>query len=80
MLNNVVIIPRGSESPEVQPRDSDIPRILLPLVNDSPNLLVSKTKLRDSNSYSYYYFYSENIPNHLLIFNKDLFPVRFYCL
>ena len=42
-------------------------RRLLLLVNDSPNLLVPKAKPRDTNIISYYYFYSENLINHLLM-------------
>ena len=63
----VVIIPKGSESPKAKPRDSNIPRVLLLLVNDPPNLFVPKAKPRDTNSISYYYFYSANVLNHLLI-------------
>ena len=66
-LTNVVIIPKGSESPEVKPRDSNIPRVLLLLVNDPPNLLVPKAKPKDTKIISYYYFYSESVPNHLLM-------------
>ena len=47
-------------------RDSNIPMVLILLVNDSPNLLVSNAKLRDINNISYY-FYSANVPNHLLM-------------
>ena len=64
---NVVIIFKGSESPEAKPRDSNIPRVLFLLVNDPPNLLVPKAKPRDTNNISYHYFYSANVPNHLLI-------------
>ena len=63
------MIPKGIESPEAKPRDSNIPRVLLLLVNDPPNLLVSKTKKRDPNNISYY-FYSANVPNHFLMFNN----------
>ena len=33
---------------EAKPRDTNIPRVLLPLVNDPPSLLVPKAKPRDS--------------------------------
>ena len=49
--------------------DNNVPRVLLLLVNDSPNLLVPKAKSRNTNNISYYYLYSENVPNHLLIYN-----------
>ena len=39
------------------------------LVNDPPSMLVPKTKQRDTNSIFYYYLYSVNVPNHLLIYN-----------
>ena len=32
---NVVIIPKGSECPEAKPRDSNYPRVLFLLVNDT---------------------------------------------
>ena len=64
--NNVVIIPKVYLVPEAKPRDTNIPRVLLLLVNDSPNLLVPKAKVRDTNN-NYYYFYSANVPNHLLM-------------
>ena len=57
--------------PEAKPRDTNIPRVLLLLVNDSPNLLVPKAMLRNTNNISYYYFYSANVPNHLLISYSD---------
>ena len=89
----VVIIPKGSESPEAKsrdsniprvlfllvndtrillvpeakPRDTNIPRVLLPSANDTWVLLVPKAKPRDTNSIYYYYFYSANIPYHLLM-------------
>ena len=64
---NVVIIPKVSLVPEAKPRDTNVPRVLLLLVNDSPILLVPKAKPRNTNNISYYYFYSENVPNHLLM-------------
>jgi len=77
-LTNVVIIPKGSESPEAKPRDSNIPRVLLLLVNDPPNLLVPKAKPRETNNIFYNYFYSANVPNHLLIcFNYFLMCAPF---
>ena len=48
--------------------DTNILRVLLLLVNDSPNLLMPKAKPRNTNNISYYYFYSANMPNHLLIY------------
>ena len=53
--------------PEAKPRDTNIPRVILLLVNDSPNLLVPKAKPRNTYNISYYYFYSANMPNHLLM-------------
>ena len=53
--------------PKAKPRDTNIPRVLLLLVNDSPNLLVPKAKPRNTNNISYYYLYSANMPNHLLM-------------
>ena len=53
--------------PAAQPRDTKLPRVLLLLVNDSPNLLVPKAKPRNANNICYYYFYSANVPNHLLM-------------
>ena len=44
--------------------------VLLLLVNDFPNSLVPKAKSRDTNSIFYYYLYSVNVPNHLLIYDK----------
>ena len=41
--------------------------IITTLVNDPPNLLVPKAKPKDTNSISYYYFKSTNVPNHLLM-------------
>ena len=67
MCFNVVIIPKVYLVPEAKLRDTDIPRVLLLLVNDSPSLLVPKAKRRDTNSIFYYYFYSVNEPNHLSI-------------
>ena len=52
--------------PEAKPRDTNLPRVLLLLVNDSPNLLVPKAKPRNTNNISYYYSYSANMPNHLI--------------
>ena len=60
-------MPKGSESPEVKPRDSNIPRKLLKLVNDPPNILVPKARMRDTNRNSYYYLYSALISYHLQI-------------
>ena len=37
------------------------------LVSNAPNLLVPKAKPRNTNNISYYYVYSANVPNHLLI-------------
>ena len=65
--NTVVIIPKVYLVPEAKPRDTNVPRVLLLLVNDSPNLLVLKAKLSDTNNISYYYFYIANVPNHLLM-------------
>ena len=56
--------------PYAKPRDTNMPRLLLLLANDPPNLLVPKAKLRDTNSISYY-LYSANVPNHLLMINND---------
>ena len=53
--------------PEAKPRDTNVPRVLLLLVNDSPNVLVPKAKPRNTNNISYYYYYSANVPNHLLM-------------
>ena len=66
MLSNVVIIPKVYLVPEAKPRDINIPRVLLLLVNNSPNLLIPKAKPRNTNNICYYYFYSANVPNHLL--------------
>ena len=55
--SNVVIILKGSDSPEAKSRDSNILRILFLLVNDHSNLLVSKAKLMDTNNIHYYHFY-----------------------
>ena len=63
----VVIIPKVYLVPEAKPRDTNIPRVLILLVNDTQIMLVPKVKTRDTNSISYYYFYSSNVPNHLLI-------------
>ena len=41
------------------------------LVSNAPNLLVPKAKPRNTNNISYYYLYSANVPNHLLILNKS---------
>ena len=65
---NVVIIPKVYIVPEAKQRDNNIPRVLLLLVNDSPNLLVPKAKPRNTKNISYYYYYSTNMPNHLLMF------------
>ena len=67
----VVIIPKVYLVPEAKPRDTKLPRVLLLLVNDSSNLLVPKAKPRNTNIISYYYFYSANVPNHLLMHNID---------
>ena len=67
---NVVIIPKVYLVPEVKPRDTNIPRVLLLLVNDTRIMLVPKAKPRDTNSIFYYYFHSENVPYHLLIMNS----------
>ena len=43
------------------------------LANDPPSMLVPKAKPRDNNSIFYYYFYSVNLPNNLLMpVNLDL--------
>ena len=47
---NVVIIPKVYLVPETKPRDTNVPRVLLLLVNDSPNLLVPKAKPRNTNN------------------------------
>ena len=60
--------------PEANPRDTNVPRVLLLLVNDSPDLLVPKAKSRNTNNISSYYFYSANMPNHLLMWN-NLFTI-----
>ena len=65
--SNVVIIPKVCLVPEAKPRDTNIPRILLLLVNDTRIMLVHKAKPGDTKSIFYYYFYSANVPNHLLI-------------
>ena len=70
LVFNVVIIPKVYLVPEAKPRDTNIPRVLLLLVNDSPNLLVPKAKPRNTNNIFYYYFYSANVPNHLLMTNN----------
>ena len=67
LLSNVVIIPKVYLVPEVKPRDINIPRVLLLLVNGPPNLLVPKEKPRDTNSISYFYFYSATEPYYLLM-------------
>ena len=61
--------------PEAKPRDTNIPRVLFLLVNDSPNLLLPKTKPRNTNNISYYYFYSANVPSHLLISIKNIYYI-----
>ena len=66
-LYNVVIIPKVYLVPEAKPRDTNIARVLLLLVNDSLNLLVPKAKPRNTNTISYYYFYSANVAYHLLM-------------
>ena len=68
LCDNVLIIPKVYLVPEAKPRDTNIPRVLLLLVNDPLNLLVPKAKPRNTNNITYYYFYSVNVPNHLLIF------------
>ena len=61
--------------PEAKPRDTNVPRVLLLLVNDSPNLLVPKAKPRNTNNIYYHYLFSTNVPNYLLmsyiVFVKD---------
>ena len=37
------------------------------LANDPPSMLVPKANQRDTNSIFYYYFYSVNVPNRLLM-------------
>ena len=66
---NGLIIPKVYLVPKAKPRDTNVPRVLLLLVNDSPILLIPKAKPRNTNNISYYYFYSENVPNHLLLNN-----------
>ena len=66
-FNHVVIIPKVSLMPEAKLRDTNVPRVLLLLVNDSSNLLVPKAKPRNPNNIYYYYLYSANVPNHLLM-------------
>ena len=63
----VVIIPNVYLVPEAKPMDTNVPRVLLLLVNNSPNLLVPKAKPRNTNNIFYYYFYSANMPYHLLM-------------
>ena len=70
--------------PEAKPRDTNVPRVLLQLVNDSSNLLVPKAKLRNTNNISYYYLYSSNLPIHLLmddskveILNQEIYLVSY---
>ena len=67
---NVVKIPKVYLVPEAKPKDTNIARVLLLLVNDTPIMLVPKAKSRDTNSISYKYSYSAKIPNHLLISNR----------
>ena len=76
---SVVIIPKVYLVPEAMPRDTNIPRVLLLLVNDSPTLLVPKAKPRNTNNISQYYFYSENVPNHSLMI-KMYFCLNTYLL
>ena len=70
--SNLVIIPKVYLVPEAKPRDTNIPRVLLLLVNDSPNLLVPKVKPRNTNSISNNYLYSANMPNHLLMIDNAI--------
>ena len=63
--------------PEAKPRDTKIPKVLLLLVNDTRIMLVPKAILRDTNSIFYYYIYSANIPNHLLLFIGMLVSLGF---
>ena len=42
--------------------------VLFILANDKSIQLVPKEKQRDTNSISYYYLYSANVPNHLLMY------------
>jgi len=72
MCINVVIIPKVSLVPEAKPRDTNVPRVLFLLVNDSPNLLVLMAKPKNTNNSSYNYLYSKNVPNHLLMYNIAL--------
>ena len=63
MVRIVVIIPKVYLMPEAKPRDTNVPMVLLLLVTDSPNLLVTKTKLKNSN----------NLPRVVLLLVND-FP------
>ena len=45
---------------------------LMLLANDPPSMLIPKANPRDNNSIFYHYFYSVNIPNHLLISTNQL--------
>ena len=63
MEYNVVIIPKVYLVPEAKPKDTNIPRVLLLLVHDSPNWLVPTANPRNTNNISYNYFYSANVPN-----------------
>ena len=43
-------MPKVNLVPEAKPRDTNLSRVLLLLVNDSPNLLVPKAKPRNINN------------------------------
>ena len=58
--------------PEARPRDTNIPRVLVLLLNESPKMLIPKVKPRNTNNISYYYFYSANMHNHLLMYYSDM--------
>ena len=66
--------------PEAKPRDTNVPRVLLLLVNDSPMLLVPKAKPRNTKNISYYYFYSAIVPNHLLMLYNNTEQYTLYSI
>ena len=56
-----------------------MPKVLLLLVNDPHILLIPKAKPRDTYSISYFYFYSANIPNPLIMHNNSSFYLLIPC-
>ena len=52
----VVVVLKVHLVPEVKSRDTNVPRVLLLLVNDSHSLLVPKVKPRNTSDISYFYF------------------------